>query len=72
MQEIINHQNLPSTTGHNLSFGNNSFSHRTQLALIPSPRFNVNIQNWASYFDIFKDFVHRDEGYCCTKIVFPG
>ncbi|KAE9522579.1 hypothetical protein AGLY_017001 [Aphis glycines] len=61
MQEIINSQKASSTTGHNVSFGVNTFSHRTQLAPIPLPRFNGNIQEWASYFDIFKFLVHHDK-----------
>ncbi|CAI6352353.1 unnamed protein product [Macrosiphum euphorbiae] len=67
MQEIINHKKASSTTGHNASFGNNSFSHRTQLAPIPLPRFSGNIQDWASYFDIFKALVYQDEGYSAAQ-----
>lgn len=67
IQEIINHEKAPSTTGHNVSFGNNSLATRTQLAPIPLPRFNGNIQDWSSFFDIFQAMVHRDEGYSAAQ-----
>jgi len=67
MQEIINHAKPTSTVGHNVSYGNTSFLNRTQLAPIPLPRFNGNIQDWASYFDIFKALVHHDEGYSAAQ-----
>jgi len=61
IQELTNAEKLHNTTGQDNSFGNISIRQRIQLAPIPLPRFNGNIQDWPSFYDIFKAMVHNDE-----------
>jgi len=61
IQELINADKLHNTTGQDNSFGNTSIRQRIQLAPIPLPKFNGNIQDWPSFYDIFKAMVHHDE-----------
>lgn len=61
IQEIINLEKPCSSAGLNVSFGNTSFVNRTQLAPIPLPKFNGNIQEWSSFYDVFKAMVHDDD-----------
>lgn len=36
---------------------------RTRLAPIELPKFNGNIQEWESFFDLYKAMVHNDDNY---------
>lgn len=67
IQELINAERPTSTTGQNVSFGNTSISNRVQLALIPLPKFNGNIQDWPSFYDVFKALVHHDESLSAAQ-----
>jgi len=70
IQELINAEKPPSTTGYNVSFGNTLFAIRTQLTSIPLPNFNGNIQEWASSYDIFRAMVYDDNTLIgCSKIL---
>lgn len=62
-QELIN---LKKSHGNN-GLASSSFAathmQRSQLAPISLPKFNGNIQEWWSFFDIFKAMVHNEESY---------
>jgi len=63
IQELINFEKSHTANGLAHSSFAAARSHRTQLAPIPLPKFNGNIQEWPSFFDIFKALVHNDEDY---------
>jgi hypothetical protein len=52
IQELANAEKLHNTTGQNTSFGNTSTRQRMQLAPIPLPKFNGDIQGWSSFYDV--------------------
>jgi len=71
IQESTNAENLHSTTGQDNSFGNTSSTRqRIQLAPIPLPKFNGNIQDWPSFYDIFRAMVHNDESLSSAQKVY--
>lgn len=67
IQELINAERPTSATGQNVSFGNTSISNRVPLAPIPLPKFNGNIQDWPSFYDVFKALVHHDESLSAAQ-----
>jgi len=71
IQELINQEKIHTTTGlAHSSFTSAHNIHRTQLAPIPLPKFNGNIQDWSSFFDIFKAMVHKEESYSLAQKFF--
>lgn len=62
IQELINTEKLASVTGPNASFSSYR-PHRTQLAPISLPSFDGNIQEWSSFFDIFRAMVHEEDSF---------
>jgi len=66
IQELINIEKLSSGTEPNASF-NSSHLHRAQLAPISLPGFDGNIQEWSSFFDIFRAMVHEDDSYSTAQ-----
>jgi len=63
MQEIIKADKASNTSAHNASQISSSSGHRNQLAPIPLPSFDGNIQEWSSFFDIFRAIVHEGNDY---------
>ncbi|XP_008182965.1 uncharacterized protein LOC103309405 [Acyrthosiphon pisum] len=61
IQELANAEKLHNTTGQNTSFGNTSTRQRMQLAPIPLPKFNGDIQGWSSFYDVYRAAVHDDD-----------
>ncbi|XP_015373223.1 PREDICTED: uncharacterized protein LOC107168352 [Diuraphis noxia] len=71
IQELINQEKSHSTTG--LAHSSFTAAHniqRAQLAPIPFSKFNGNIQDWSSFFDIFKAMVHKEESYSPAQKLF--
>ncbi|CAI6343037.1 unnamed protein product [Macrosiphum euphorbiae] len=66
IQELINTEKLTSVTGPNASF-NSYRPHRTQLAPISLPSFDGNIQEWSSFFDIFRAMVHEEDSFTTAQ-----
>jgi len=68
MQELINQEK-----SHNSSMSNNSLntsaSHPQQARLPPIeiPKFDSNIQEWNSFFDLYKAMVHNNEHYSLAQ-----
>lgn len=68
MQEMINQEK-----SHNSSLNNNSLnasaSHSQQPRLPPIeiPKFDGNIQEWNSFFDLYKAMVHDNEHYSLAQ-----
>lgn len=67
IQEIMDHEKVMNTTVHNTSNGTSINLNRTQLAAIPLPKFSGDIQDWASFYDIFKAMVHNEDGYSAAQ-----
>lgn len=63
IQEITNLEKSHAANGLAHSSFAPTHSQRTQLTPIPLPKFSGNIQEWSSFFDIFKAMVHTEEGY---------
>jgi len=63
IQELINVEKSHNSSTHNSSFLTGHHTQRTQLPPVPLPSFNGNIQDWFSFFDIFKAMVHNDDSY---------
>lgn len=63
IQELTNAEKLHNTTGQDNSFGSTSIRQRIQLAPIPLPKFNGNIQGWSSFYDVYRAMVHDDDGF---------
>lgn len=63
IQELINLEKSHNTSTHNSTFLTGHHAQRMQLTPIPLPSFNGNIQDWFSFFDIFKAMVHNEDGY---------
>lgn len=63
IQELANAEKLHNTTGQNTSFGNTYLRQRMQLAPIPLPKFNGDIQGWSSFYDVYRALVHDDDGF---------
>jgi len=66
IQELINTEKLTSVTGPNASFSSYR-PHRTQFAPISLPSFDGNIQEWSSFFDIFRAMVHEDDSFSTAQ-----
>jgi len=67
MQEIINADKALNTTIHNVTQTGGLTGNRTQLAPIPLPTFDGDIQEWSSFFDIFRAMVHEDDSYSTAQ-----
>lgn len=63
IQEMVNADRSHNTTGQNTSFGNTSNKQHMQLAPIPLPKFNGDIQGWSSFYDVFRAMVHDDDSF---------
>ncbi|XP_025192629.1 uncharacterized protein LOC112592689, partial [Melanaphis sacchari] len=59
IHELINNERLMGEAASNASLGNCQ-GHRTQLAPISLPGFDGNIQEWSSFYDIYRAMVHED------------
>ncbi|XP_050431415.1 uncharacterized protein LOC126839984 [Adelges cooleyi] len=70
IQEIINQEKGLNTTGHNQSYGGTYVPARVQLAPIPLPKFDGDIQKWSSFYDVFKAMVHNDDAYSVAQKFF--
>jgi len=68
MQEMINQEK-----SHNASLSNNSLNvsasqfQRKRLPPIEIPKFHGNIQEWESFFDLYKAMVHNNEHYSLAQ-----
>lgn len=63
IQEITNLERSHLANGLAHSSFTSTHRQRAQLTPIPLPKFSGNIQEWSSFFDIFKAMVHTEEGY---------
>lgn len=70
MQESINAGRIHNTSAHNSSFSTTNQNQRTQLPPVPLPTFGGNIQDWFSFFDIFKAMVHDVDSYSSAQKFF--
>ena len=69
IQELTSLERPHNSTAVNASFAAMSI-HRHQLPPIPLPKFSGNIQEWASFFDVFRAMVHNDENYTAAQKFF--
>lgn len=67
IQEIIGSHKESSTIGHNVSFNASSTGRRLNLVPIPLPKFDGNIENWESFYDVFQAMVHKEEVLSVTQ-----
>lgn len=70
IQELINVEKARYDTVHNSWFSSANRSRRTQLPPVPLPTFNGDIQDWFSFFDVFRAMVHNDDNYSVAQKFF--